>query len=138
MLNRFASKRWALIMVFSVSAMILLSLIVFRKETTMADEDHRLITRIREAIASNIPIEDLGRFVGIRPAFNSSESHLMVLRLVRFKFENDKGGICNLRNAKNVVYWVRPIRSENRHVVGIVWDNEGGVSMCYGESQLDR
>lgn len=139
MLGRFASRRWALIILLSASIAILLSLIAFRSESTMAAEDERLIMRIREAIASNIAIENVGHFVGIRPIFNSSEEgKLMRLEKLRLVLQNEKGGISDVRSAKNVVFWVRPIRFNNSKFVGIVWDNQDGMSLFYGECLQGR
>jgi hypothetical protein len=37
-----------------------------------------------------------------------------------------------LREARDVVYWGRPVRSRNPRIVGIAWDTQGRCELCFG------
>src|SRR5712692_8593303 len=86
-------------------------------------DDEVLVKRAKEAISQCVKVDDVERFVGARAAINTLRVRDRdMFQRVDFSVEGkEKPTAEEIRKAKHVVLWVRPIKSSNPSVVGIAW-----------------
>src|SRR5262249_37950351 len=97
-------------------------------------DDEKLVKRVREAVDEKKPLETVEEFVNVKATIHTSRTRdrLILQRVASSRDPEEAGPIPLLRQAKAVVYWVRPLEAENPKIIGIVWDKKGQMELFYG------
>ncbi len=101
-----------------------------RKRITLGDK--QLMEAVKKALAEKVKPHEVERFVGARATISTLRKGERDA-LSAAKFEPDtKMGLPKLRDAEQVVYWIRPVETRNPSLVGLVWSKGGAVELFTG------
>ena|SRR6266540_1039632 len=116
---------------FSILLVVLHSAIGCHSKN-LSDKDEQLVTKIREAISQQTKIEDVETFVGVKATVNTSRTRGRDGLPDFLDDPQEVDQIPNLREAKDFVYWVRPIESKPTRIVGILWNDKNEMKLFFG------
>ncbi len=104
---------------------------VMNHSTDTTSDDARLVARVREIAAAPGALETIEQRVGTKALVNTATGFpLAGLRRANLMVDPDHPHeTLALDNARDVVYWKRPVAGDDPHVVGVqVWrDGTGAV-----------
>jgi hypothetical protein len=96
--------------------------------------DASLVARVGSAVLRRVKLRRVETVVGIPATLNTAKNgHWELLRRVCIGPDAAKrGSSLDWKTARDVVYWVRPVRSRNPRIVGIVWTRDSGSKRFFG------
>ncbi len=96
--------------------------------------DAALLANIRRAVSEGVSPEDVEREVGQRAWINTIRpAERFALNTANIGPDEAAGDpLPNLRKARDVVYWGRPIEAHDPRIAGILWHEDGSSVMFLG------
>jgi hypothetical protein len=99
----------------------------------MAIDDQMLIRSVANAAAQCLDPERVESAVGEAAWINTRRARdRSALNTADIGPDDPARPLPPLREARDVVYWGRPVRSRNPRIVGIAWDAQGGCEIFFG------
>jgi hypothetical protein len=122
--------------VLAISAVNMLTLALWSEtwRQPMKAEDEKLVKKVREAVSKKTPPEMVEEFVGIKATIHTlrAADRLALPEIDIAKDPEEPGPTLDLKQAKNVAYWVGPIQSRDARIIGIVWTTKDEMHVFYG------
>jgi hypothetical protein len=102
-------------------------------QTTMEIQDARLVASVKRAVAQHVQPEAVEAVVGMSATINTiRQKDRLALQMADIgKDAMENQAVPPLNQAKEVVYWVRPLPSPNPRIVGIYW-LDGAMNLFFG------
>lgn len=97
--------------------------------------DEQLVAAVRRAASERLGPDEVERRVGERAWVNTRRGvERFTFRTARLSDdpESEETKLPPLGEARDAVYWGRPLAAENPRVVGLVWDEEGSPEIFFG------
>jgi hypothetical protein len=98
--------------------------------------DEALIASVLAAIEQQVLPREVERWVGVPATFNTLDlNQRIALRRSAIAPDDARQSTCSLkelRNAQNVVLWLRPGQHQTPQCVGIVWSNDEAPKLFFG------
>jgi hypothetical protein len=96
--------------------------------------DERLAELVEDAVGKKTAPENVAAVVGIPPKYKTFRlGGEVIFRGVLIEDDTaEEACLPILRNVTDVVFWIRPIRSENPRVIGIAWGKDGSCRLFRG------
>jgi hypothetical protein len=97
-------------------------------------EDEHLVMEVRRAVQDKVPGESIESTVRIKPSMSSLRAmeRSALLRTDVMADPDRQEGVPYFSKMQNVVYWIRPTRSEDPRVIGIAWTHAGESNVFFG------
>jgi hypothetical protein len=99
-------------------------------------EDEWLIATVIAGVNRGATAEQLEQLVGLAPAVSTLRpGERGRLRWTRLELDGERPNECSLEQVKEadqVVFWVRPINSRNPKCVGVAWREGGRAHVFFG------
>ena len=96
-------------------------------------EDKLLVENVREAAKKTLEIGNVEKFVGQAAAINTIRlMDRVAFEMVSIEIDRKESQLDSLSDVKNVVYWVRPISSNNPKIVGVAWTAKNEMKVFFG------
>jgi hypothetical protein len=96
--------------------------------------DAELIDAVRRAVHDGVGPADVEAFVGQKAWINTTrEPDATAMKMVDIGPDEESGtDLPRLRDARDVVYWGRPLESHDPRLAGIAWNNDGTAEIFFG------
>lgn len=99
------------------------------ENSTMTDDE--LVKAVRAAAAANVSLQNAESHVGIPAALSTGKAGSSGAFQNLELDENQSNEITSL-DVNDIVYWLRPVSSENASVVGLAWDTGQPPRVFFG------